>query len=93
MNGSEKIKTVNFKLKKSKVHFSLTNCWDLALPSRNVGKYEFLIGEGVLPNKGLLEKAAIIKRFQYLPSESVWKNQIDIGEKQYQGSDVLWTTL
>ena len=39
----------------------------LALSSGNVGKYEFLTSEYVLPEKGLLEKAATIKRFEYSP--------------------------
>ena len=33
----------------------------------NVSKYEFLTGEDVSPEKGLLEKAATIKRFEYSP--------------------------
>ena len=39
----------------------------MALSSGNVGKYEFLTSEYVLPEKGLLEKAATIKRFEYSP--------------------------
>ena len=38
-----------------------------ALPSGNIGKYEFLAGKDVLPEKALLEKAAIIKIFEFLP--------------------------
>ena len=38
-----------------------------ALSSGNIGKYEFLAGKDVLPEKALLEKAAIIKMFQFLP--------------------------
>ena len=38
---------------------SKTNLYTiLALTSRNVGKYEFLSGKYVLPEKNLLEKAA-----------------------------------
>ena len=32
-----------------------------------VGKYEVLTGEDILPEKELLQKAATIKRFEYLP--------------------------
>ena len=34
-----------------------------ALSSENNGKYEFLTSKDVLPEKGLLEKAATVKRF------------------------------
>ena len=37
-----------------------------ALSSGNVSKYEFLTGKDVLLEKDLLEKAATIKRFEYL---------------------------
>ena len=37
------------------------------LSSENVGKYEFLTSEDVLQEKGILEKAATIKRFKYSP--------------------------
>ena len=33
--------------------------------SWNVSKYELLTGEGVLPERGLLEKFTAIKRFEY----------------------------
>ena len=36
------------------------------LSSGNVSKYEFLTGKDVLLEKDLLEKAATIKRFEYL---------------------------
>ena len=55
-----------------------------ALSSRNVSKYELLTGKDVLPEKGLLEKAAIIKRFEYSPLGSELKRQTDIAKKQYQ---------
>ena len=38
-----------------------------ALSSGNVTKYECLPSKDVLPEKDLLEKAAAIKRFEYLP--------------------------
>ena len=37
----------------------------LALWSVNVGEYDFLMAEDVLPEKGLLAKAATIKTFEY----------------------------
>ena len=55
-----------------------------ALSSRNVSKYELLTGEDVLPEKGLPEKAATIKRFEYSPLGSELKRQTDIAKKQYQ---------
>ena len=58
-----------------------------ALSSENVSKSEFLTGKDVSPEKDLLEKAATIKRFEYLPWGSALKKQTDIIEKQYQGSN------
>ena len=48
----------------------------------NVCKYEFLTGEDVLPEKGLLEKAATIKRFEYSPLGKELKKQTDIAKDQ-----------
>ena len=48
----------------------------------NVSKYEFLTGEDVLPEKGLLEKAATIKRFEYSPLGKELKKQTDIAKDQ-----------
>ena len=59
----EKIKIVDNKIQQSKDPYDLdrqrTNI--SALLSGNVGEYEFLTGEDVLPEKGLLEKVAAIK--------------------------------
>ena len=41
--------------------------------------------ENVLPEKALLDKAATIKIFEYLPWDSEFKKQIDITEKQCKG--------
>ena len=57
----------------------------MALSSGNVGKYEFLTGEDVLPEKGLLIKAATIRRFEYSPLGIELEKQINISKKQYQG--------
>ena len=50
----------------------------------NVGKYKFLIGEAILSGKELLEKGAIIKRFEYFPQGGKLKNQTDSAKNQYQ---------
>ena len=59
----EKIKIVDNKIQQSKDPYDLdrqtTNI--SALLSGHVGEYEFLTGEDVLPEKGLLEKVAAIK--------------------------------
>ena len=51
------------------------------LSLQNAGKHEFLTGE----MKELLEKAAIITRFENLPLGSELKKQTDIVERQYHG--------
>ena len=38
----------------------------MALLSRNIANYEFLIGEKILLEKGLLEKPTTTKTFEYL---------------------------
>ena len=55
-----------------------------ASSSGNVSKYEFLTGNDVLPEKDLLEKAATMKRFEYLLLGKELKAQTDIAKKQYQ---------
>ena len=55
-----------------------------ALSTGNVGKYEFLTGKGVLPEKDFLEKAAAMKIFEYLPLDKELKSQTDIAKKQRQ---------
>ena len=52
--------------------------------SGNVSKYEFLTGNDVLPEKDLLEKAATVKRFEYLLLGKELKAQTDIAKKRYQ---------
>ena len=47
-------------------------------------KYEYLTGSYVLPEKGLLEKAAITKRFAYSPLASGLKKETSIGKDQYK---------
>ena len=54
------------------------------MSSGNVSKCEFLTLKDILPEKDLLEKAATIKRFEYLPLRNELKKQNSIAEKQYQ---------
>ena len=49
-----------------------------ALSSENVTKWEFLTGKNVLPEKVLLEKAAMIKRFKYYLLKKELKKQTSI---------------
>ena len=53
-----------------------------ALSLGNVSKYEFLTDKDVLPEKGLLEKTAAKKRFEYSPSGKELKKQTSVAEKQ-----------
>ena len=64
---TEKIRSINKKIKQNKSHYNLDRqtAKISALSSRNASKYEFLIGKHVLSEKGLLEKAAALKRFEY----------------------------
>ena len=67
MTVSEKIKRIDNKIEQNKAQYNLDRetAEILALSSGNVGIYEFLTSEDVLPEKELLEKAATIKRFEY----------------------------
>ena len=53
----------------------------LALSSGSVCKYEFLTGEEGLPEKGLLEKAAVIKGTENLSFDSELKKQTNNAKK------------
>ena len=53
------------------------------LSSGEVSKYELFTGESVLPEKGPLEKAVTIKRFEYSLLGRKLKKQASIAEKQY----------
>ena len=89
MNISEKIKTVNNKIKQNKSRYDLDKqtARILALFSGNVSKYKLLTDRDVLSGKGLLEKAAAIKIFEYSPFRKRIKAQTDIAEEQYQKLD------
>ena len=86
MSISEKIKAINNKIEKNKAQYNLDRqtAKISALLSENVSIYEFLTGKVVLPEKDLLEKAATMKRFEYLLLGSELKKQTDIAEKQYK---------
>ena len=52
MTVSEKVKTIdNKQAKESSIQLNRGTANILPLSSRNVGKYEFLMGEDVLPEK------------------------------------------
>ena len=65
----KKIKAINNKIKETKAQYNLDqqNAQISVLFPRNVSKYEFLTGKGVLAEKDLLEKAAALEWFEYSP--------------------------
>ena len=69
MSISEKIKIINNKIEQNKAQYDLDRqtAKMSALSPGNVIKYEFLTEKYVLPEKGLVEKAATMKRFEYSP--------------------------
>ena len=81
---SKTIKTINNKIGQSKIQYDLDRQTTkvLALSSGNISKYEFLTGEDVLPEKQLLEKAEIIKKFEYSPLGSELKKKIVIVKRK-----------
>ena len=58
MTFSKKIKTIDYKIEQNKAQYNLYKqaAKISVLSLENVGNCEFLTGEGVLPEKGLLEK-------------------------------------
>ena len=75
---SQKIKTVDNKIKQNKVQDNLDKqtAKISALSSGNVSKNKRFTGKEVLPEKDLLEKAAVIKRFHYSPLGGELQKQI-----------------
>ena len=65
MTVEEKVKTINKKIEQNKPKYDKDRktAKIQTLLSGNIGKYEFLTGEDVLPERGLLEKAATISFF------------------------------
>ena len=86
MSISEKIKAINNKVEQNKAQYNLDRqaAKISAFSSGNVSKYQFLTGKDVLPDKDLQEKAAALKRFEYLPLGKELKAQTNVAEKQYQ---------
>ena len=86
MSISEKIKAINNKIGQNKAQYYLDRqtVKNSALSSGNVSKYEFLTSKDVLPEKELLEQAAVFKRFEYSPLDKNLKAQTKVAEKQYQ---------
>ena len=85
MTIREKIKTIDNKTERNKTHFSIDKKKTTkisALSSRNIGKYEFLIGKDILPEECLLEKADTIKRFEYSTLGSKLEKQTDMVKNQ-----------
>ena len=78
MSISEKIKAINNKYKQNKTQYNLD--WKI---SKISALSSFLSSDDVLPQKDLLEKAAIMKRFKYLLLGKELKTQTDIVKKQY----------
>ena len=57
----------------------------MALPSRNVGKYELWTDEDVLPDKPLpWKKTTISKRFEYSQLSSGLRKQTGFAKDQYK---------
>ena len=69
MSFREKIKPTDNKIgqNKAQYHSFRKAAKILASSFENVSKYEFLTDEDILPATGILEKVAIIKRFEYSP--------------------------
>ena len=78
MTLGKKIKTIDKKIKQNRTQYNLDRqtAKTSTLSSENVSKYEFLTVEDVLPEKGLLEKAATIKKIEYSPLRSELKNKL-----------------
>ena len=89
MSISKKIKAINNKIDLIKAQNNLDRKTAKinALSSGNVSKYDFMTGKDFWPERGLLEKAATMKRFEYLLLSKELKAQTDIAKKQYQKLD------
>ena len=81
MSISEKIKTTKNKIKQNKAQYNLDR--QIAKIS-DVSKYKFLTSKDVLREKDLLEKATIIKRFEYSLLGKELEKQTCLAKKKYQ---------
>ena len=89
MTVCEKIKTIDYKIEQNKGRYDLDRQTTkiFALSWRNVSKYAFFKSNDIWPEKDLLEKPAIMKRFEYLLLTKELKSQTDIVQKQHQRLD------
>ena len=89
MTVHDKIQTIDSKIEHNKALCGLDRQVALISPFSlaNVGKHEFMTGKDVLLEKGLVEKAATMKRFESSPLGSELIKQTSIAEKQYQRFD------
>ena len=76
------------KTEQAKAQYKLDFCFII----KNVNEYQFLTGGDILLEKGLLGKAATIKRFEHSLLGSVLKKQAKIAKQHYQklGKQSLW---
>ena len=83
MSISEKTEAISNKIDQNKAQYYLDRqiAKISALSSGNVRKYEFLTSKDVLPEKQFLEKAAVLKRFEYSPLGKDLKAQTSVAEK------------
>ena len=63
---------------KAQYYLDIQTAKSSALSSGNISKYEFLTSQNALYEKDLLEKAAAIKGFEYLPLAKELKKQTSV---------------
>ena len=82
MSISETIKAINNKIEQNKPKYNLDRQTTKisALLSVNVSKCEFLTSKDVLPEKGMLQKAAAMKILKHSPLGKELKAQTDIAK-------------
>ena len=92
MSINKKIKAINNKIEQNKAQYHLDRqtAKISALSSGNVSKFEFLTDKDVLPEKDLLEKPPVLKRFEESPLDKELKKQTSVAKKQYQDFDKVF---
>ena len=82
----EKIKTTDKRNEQNKAQYYLNRQTSKisVLSSKNIEIYKFSTGNGVSPEKDLLEKAATIKRLLYLPLGKDLKAQTGVANNHYK---------
>ena len=90
MTVIEKTKTINDKIEQSKAQYNLDRQRTRisTLSPGNVGKYELLIGEDVIPEKRTVRKHCYSHEYSTLGKEL--KKQIGTVGKQYQMFDNIF---